>query len=349
VTRVGVDVGGTFTDLVVVDDEGRLHTSKTPSTPGRPDDAVLAALTGASDRDPEVGDPDFLGHGTTVTTNAVLERDLPETALVTTEGFRDVLEIGRQDRPDLYDLDVERPAPLVPRDRRYEVTERVGPGGRVLVDLDESDVRDVAGRIPDSVAAVAVSTLFSFAEDDHERAIAEVLDERLDARVVRSSAVLPEFREYERTATTALNAALSPVIDEYLGRLADRTRAAGIDREWGVMASNGGLMSTTSARDSPVSTLLSGPAAGVTGAGSLARAAGYEDVVTMDMGGTSTDVSLVDGGDPLFTTDWTIGDRPLRVPADCGPTRSAPPASTHAIDPPPAPTVSTSTIGTWTG
>ncbi|QSG12830.1 N-methylhydantoinase A/acetone carboxylase, betasubunit [Halapricum desulfuricans] len=313
-TRIGVDIGGTFTDVVIVDDEGRLRGVKTPSTPAQPDDGVIDGLSRARDDGIDVADAEFLGHGTTVATNAVLEDDLPPTALVTTDGFRDVLEIGRQDRPDLYDLDFERPPPLVPRDRRLTVSERIDPDGNVVEPLRDSAVAELADRLPD-VDAVAVSTLFAFRNPVHERAIREGLREHDDdVAIALSSAVLPEFREYERTSTTALNAALKPRLDAYLGRLSDRTRSIGIDEQWAVMQSHGGLMSVRTAREKPVNTVLSGPAAGVQGAQYLADEAGYEDVITMDMGGTSTDVSLVDGGEPSLSTDWEIAGYPLGVP-----------------------------------
>jgi len=313
-TRIGVDVGGTFTDVVVVDDDGRLRGLKTPSTPDRPDDGVVDGLEKAEAEGVDTATVTFLGHGTTVATNAVLEGDLPETALVTTEGFRDVLEIGRQDRADLYDLDFERPDPLVPRHRRLMVPERVGSDGEVVAPLDDADLDALVDRFPD-VESVAVSLLFSFRTPDHERRVRDRLREHdEDLTISLSSDVLPEFREYERTSTTALNAALGPVMETYLERLARRTREAGIEREPAVMQSHGGLTSADAASETPVNTVLSGPAAGVRGAGYLASAAGYEDVVTMDMGGTSTDVSLVTGGDPARTTDWAIAGYPLGVP-----------------------------------
>jgi len=314
-TRIGVDVGGTFTDVVVVDEEGRLRGLKTPSTPDRPDDGVVDSLEKAEREGADPAGVTFLGHGTTVATNAVLEGELPETALVTTEGFRDVLEIGRQDRGDLYDLDFERPEPLVPRDRRLTVPERIGPDGEVVEPLDDADVDALAERLPD-VEAVAVATLFSFRTPDHERAVAEGLREAGydDLSISLSSEVLPEFREYERTSTTALNAALRPVMETYLDRLSRRTREVGIERQPAVMQSHGGLTGAAAAAETPVNTVLSGPAAGVRGAGYLASAAGHEDVVTMDMGGTSTDVSLVASGEPARTTDWEIAGYPLGVP-----------------------------------
>ncbi|WP_226011385.1 hydantoinase/oxoprolinase family protein [Halomicrobium salinisoli] len=315
-TRLGVDVGGTFTDVVAVDEEGHLRGVKVPSTPDRPDDGVIDGLRRAEETGVDLPTVAFLGHGTTVATNAVLEGDLAPTALVTTEGFRDVLEIGRQDRAELYDLDFERTAPLVPRERRLTVPERIGPDGDVIEPLTDDDVAALVEELPDDADAVAVSTLFSFRDDAHERAIREGIRAagRDDLAVSLSSAVLPDFREYERTSTTALNAALTPRLETYLGRLARRTRAAGVEADPVVMQSHGGLTSADAAAERPVGTVLSGPAAGVRGAGYLAGAADHEDVITMDMGGTSTDVSLVEGGDPSLTTDWEIAGHPLGVP-----------------------------------
>ncbi|MFB6094905.1 MAG: hydantoinase/oxoprolinase family protein [Halodesulfurarchaeum sp.] len=315
-TRMGVDVGGTFTDVVSVDDEGAIHSLKTRSTPDNPEKGVIDGLEEGLHAGMDRETIEFLGHGTTVTTNAVLEGDLPPTALVTTEGFRDVLEIGRQERPALYDLAFERPDPIVPRDWRFTVPERVGPDGETISELEDRDAREVAEAIPDRVDAVAISTLFSFRDAEHERQLEETIArKRPDVTVSRSSRVLPEFREYERTSTTAMNAALAPVIGAYLATLETQSRDLGIDQDWVIMRSNGGLMSAEAATERPVTTLLSGPAAGVKGAQYLAGSADYENVLTMDMGGTSTDVSLIEGGEPTRTTDWEIGPYPVRVPA----------------------------------
>ncbi|MFB6113412.1 MAG: hydantoinase/oxoprolinase family protein [Halodesulfurarchaeum sp.] len=310
-----MDIGGTFTDVVTID-EGTIDTEKTPSTPDDPEAAVLSGLETADEADVAIRESDFLAHGTTVTTNAVLEDELPETALITTDGFRDVLEIGRQDRPDLYDLTFDRTNPIVPRRLRLTVDERIDSAGTVLSKLDEEAVRSTIESLPDSVESVAVSTLFSFENPVHEEAIRQIIESEGDVEYITlSSAVLPEFREYERTSTTVLNAALRPVIEDYVSRLSRKTRDLGIQKDWVVMQSNGGLMSVERAQSRPVTTLLSGPAAGVKGAQFLAESAGVSNVITMDMGGTSTDVSLIEDGEPTKTTDWTIGGRPLRVPA----------------------------------
>ena len=314
--RIGVDVGGTFTDVVTVRD-GSLHVAKTPSTPDAPDEGVLDGLDlSFADLDYDHSEVDFFAHGTTVATNAVLERDWAQTALVTTDGFRDALEIGRQARPDIYDFEVTKPEPVVPRDRRYEVKERLDEHGRVERPLDEPAVREVAAEIRDSEAdSVAVALLFAFENDAHERRVAEILREEDAASSIScSSDVLPEIREYERTLATSLNAALKPVMDAYVGRLEGSIRDRGIPASLQIMQSNGGTIDADRARMRPVDTLLSGPAAGVQGAAHVAALRGFEDVITMDMGGTSCDVSLVRDGDPVVSTDLEVGDYPLRIP-----------------------------------
>jgi N-methylhydantoinase A len=313
-TRVGVDIGGTFTDLVMVRD-GRVDVTKTPSTPAAPERGVVDGLRRLREaKNLRFDAVDFLAHGTTVATNAVLEGEWADTALVTTEGFRDALEVGRQARPDIYDFQAEKPAPVVERDRRYEVPERLDERGEVLEPLEEAAVRDLADEL-DDVDSVAVSLLFSFEDDSHERRVRELLrGAGVDARFSLSSETLPEIREYERTLTTALNAALKPVMDQYIGTLAAEVEERGIDAELKIMQSNGGIITAAAARDRPVNTLLSGPAAGVQGATYVAGLAGFEDVITMDMGGTSCDVSLVESGDPLVSTDVEVGDYPVNVP-----------------------------------
>ncbi len=314
--RVGVDIGGTFTDIVTVRD-GRIEVTKTPSTPDAPENGVMDGLEKACEREGwEFDSVSFLGHGTTVATNAVLEQTWAETALVTTAGFRDVLEIGRQARPDIYDFQAEKPTPFVPRDRRFEVTERLDERGQVLTALDEESVQAIAERLTASeVESIAVALLFSFENAAHEKRVRELLQETgLDLTYSLSSDVLPEIREYERTLVTAMNAALKPVMARYIGNLEAETATAGIDTELTIMQSNGGIIAADTARERAVRTLLSGPAAGVQGATAIAERCGFSDVITMDMGGTSCDVSLVEGGDPLVSTDVEIGEYPIGVP-----------------------------------
>jgi N-methylhydantoinase A len=315
-TRVGVDIGGTFTDVVTIRD-GTVRVTKTPSTPDALEEGVVTGLRQATGKAGfEFADVGFLAHGTTVATNAVLEREWADTALVTTEGFRDALEIGRQARPDIYDLGAEKPTPVVERDLRFEVPERLDERGNVVTDLDEDRVRAVAAEIADAdVDSVAISLLFAFEDDSHERRVKELLEaEGLDVSYSLSSSVLPEIREYERTLATSLNAGLKPVMDAYVGALEADVADLGVPAELKIMQSNGGVITADVSRERPVNTLLSGPAAGVQGAAYVAGLAGLDDVVTMDMGGTSCDVSLVQGGDPVVSTEVAVGDYPVSVP-----------------------------------
>ena len=306
---VGVDTGGTFTDLVF-HDGARLVTHKLPSSPPAFDRAVVAGCEALLAKAGWDGSFELV-HSTTVGTNALLERKGARTALITTEGFRDVLEIGRQARPELYNLVVSKPEPLVPRARRHEVAERVTAGGRVLVPLSDAAIEAALDALDDDTEALAVCLLFSFVHPAHEARIAAAARARGWNTSV-SSEILPEFREYERTATTVANAYVAPVMKSYLDRLAAASPAAALR----VVQSNGGSCSAAQAAERPVHTLLSGPAAGVIGALAVARqACGREDarVVTFDMGGTSTDVALLDGAAGL-STELDLGGVPVRVP-----------------------------------
>ena len=294
--RLGVDTGGTFTDLV--GDDGRV--TKVPSTPHHPSRALRAALDEAG-----VGtDAELLAHGTTVATNALLQHHRGRVALVTTKGFADVIEIARQVRPSLYDPMVDRPPPLVPRELRLEVEERLDGRGQELVPLDSSRVPDVPG----TVDAVAVCLLHADLDAGHEQRVAKELAARgLD--VTCSHEVSPEFREYERIVTTVTNALLRPVCRDYLRDL------EGLAREVLVMTSAGGLVPVVEAAERPAALLLSGPAAGVRAAAAVATACGYPDAVSFDMGGTSTDVCLVRGGAPEPAPTRTVAGYPIRLPA----------------------------------
>jgi N-methylhydantoinase A len=302
--RLGVDVGGTFTDLVAVS-EGRIVTAKVPSTPSDQSEGVLAAVE-ASGLDLRGCD---LRHGTTVATNALLERKGARTGLLTTEGFRDVIEIGRQNRPSLYDLARDRPPPLVPRELRFAVRERMGLDGSIEP-LDEESVRHAAEQLGE-VDAVAICLLFAYLYPEHERRVGELVREALPgAHVSLSSEVLPEFREYERFATTVADAYLGPVLGAYLRRLEER-----LGEEVLVMQSSGGVLPLAEAAGHAAAAVLSGPAGGAVGAAFVARACGYEDALTLDMGGTSTDVALVVGGEVATTTETVVGGVPIRLPA----------------------------------
>ena len=314
--RVGVDIGGTFTDVVTIRD-GSVTVNKTPSTPVSPERGVLGGLEAAREQGGWAFESvSSLGHGTTVGTNAVLEGTWAETALLTTEGFGDILEIGRQDRPDIYDFRVERATPIVPRDRRYEVRERLDERGAVLADLDEDSVRSVAEALRESDAeSVAICLLYAFENAEHERRVRDLLRaEGVDLPLSLSSDVLPEIREHERTLATAMNAALKPVMEGYIGDLGNELSRAGLGSDPGIMQSNGGIIAADVARDRPVRTLLSGPAAGVQGATAIAKRCGFEDVITMDMGGTSCDVSLVEDAEPVVSTDVEVGPYPVGMP-----------------------------------
>ena len=316
---LGVDVGGTFTDFLLWED-GRPLVYKRPSTPDDPSRAVLAGLD-------EMGwTPDEVVHGSTVATNAVLERKGARTALITTRGFRDVLAIGRQTRPKLYDLEPRRPPPLVPDELRLEANERLDHRGRVLRTLSRREVEALLDRLAGrGVESLAVCFLFSFLNPKHERLVRDAARRR-GLPCSASFEVLPEYREYERTSTTVLNAYVAPVVERYLSRLAEELGGAGrakgpADRgrrargtvRLRVMQSNGGSARAGAAGALAVRTVLSGPAGGVAGAFRLARAADYGRIITLDMGGTSTDVCLCDGAVP-FTAEATIDGLPLRIP-----------------------------------
>jgi N-methylhydantoinase A/oxoprolinase/acetone carboxylase beta subunit len=293
---VGVDTGGTFTDGV--DADGR--ATKVLSSRADPSRAVAAAIA-------ELGDvaPELLAHGTTVATNILLERRGAVVALVVTDGFADLLEIGRQDRPSLYDIWADRPEPLVPRHLRYEVVGRLVADGSELTPVD---TESLPASLPDDVEAVAVSLLHSDLDDRHERVVSEWLEQR-GHDVTRSSAVSPEFREYERTLTTVVNAYLRPACRPYLRGI------DGLAEEVLVMTSAGGLVPLDAAVDIPAALLLSGPAGGVRAGAAAAAANGFPDAVTFDMGGTSTDVCLVRGGAPEPAPGRMVGGFAIRLPS----------------------------------
>lgn len=306
---VGVDIGGTFTDFVWVED-GTLRVLKLPTTPAQ-EEGFLAVLKNFPEEKIE-----RIVHGTTVATNALLQGKWARTALITTEGFRDVLEIGRQNRPSLYDLFCDRPAPIVPREWRLEVPERLDAQGRAIKPLDEGKVRELAGKIAaGGIESVAVVTLFSFLNPVHERRILEILrEEGVEAPITLSCEVLPEFREYERTSTTAVTAALRPVVEGYLSRLSRALSARGVKAPLLVMQSSGGVTGTDEAAKKAAALLLSGPAGGVIGARRVGLAAGFRDLITLDMGGTSADVSLIRDGKIPLTSERGVAGRPVRLP-----------------------------------
>jgi len=302
---IGIDTGGTFTDLVIFQ-KGKLTVHKVLSTPDDPSRAIVQALESLD----VLQCADVIVHGSTVATNAVLEHKGVMTGLITTAGFRDVLEIGRQARPLLYDLQVQKVQPLVPRERRVEVIERLNERGEVLIPLDETSLEEALRILSRAgVSSIAISLLFSFTNPAHERRVAEQA-RALGFAVSVSSEVLPEFREYERTSTVVLNAYIGPLMDRYLRRLEEILPSKTVLR---IMQSNGGSISSQQAQREAARTLLSGPAAGVVGAAFMAEASGYRQVIALDIGGTSTDVALVNGA-IVETTAGQVGGYPTRLP-----------------------------------
>ena len=312
---VGVDVGGTFTDLIAYGEGDVLHSAKVPSLPGEQWRGVLDALAALGVEPASIR---AFVHGTTIATNALLERKGARTGLVTTEGFRDLLEIGKGRRlvGGLFDTEWRRPAPIVPRDRRLEVPERTAADGSVVRSLDGFDFDALAAALRGKgVEAVAVALLNSYVNRGNEQAVARALASRLDSVAISESAALtPERGEFERTSTAVLNACLTPVMRGYLAALEAALRDRGIAAPVNIMGSNGGAMTLAAAAERCAGTFLSGPVGGVTGAVRVAESAGVEDVITFDMGGTSTDVALVHGLAPRMSHDNQIDAYPLKMP-----------------------------------
>src|SRR5882672_11472567 len=313
---VGIDVGGTFTDLTAVDDAtGTVVVTKVPSEPRNEAAAVLAGLQalGIAGRDVR-----RLVHGTTVGTNAVLERRGARVAILTTAGFRDLIEIGRTKRniPALFVPTFVRPKPVVERRHRFEVVERLAADGGVLVRLDPASVeRALDGAVAAGAEALAVCLLHAYLNPQHERAVADIAKGRCPGLPVSGSAdVVAEYREFERFSTTVLNAYLQPLMDGYLAALEARLRATGYGHGVLTVASSGGMMTTETARRLPIKTIFSGPAGGVSQACFIGEATGVRDLITYDMGGTSTDVCLVRNLTPLATSDAMIAAFPVKVP-----------------------------------
>ncbi|RVT95027.1 hydantoinase/oxoprolinase family protein [Sphingomonas crocodyli] len=316
--RIGLDVGGTFTDFVVSDrDAGTLRFFKTPSTPSDPSEAIVEGIRQVLDLfSIAPHEVEYVGHGTTVATNMIIERRGVKTGLLTTQGFRDVLAIGRQTRPDLFDYSVVKPEPLIRRVHRLVVDERLDAQGQVLTPLDTDSVDAALDELARAkVEAVAICFLHSYRNPSHEQLVRDKVAARLPGVFVSiSSEVLPEFREFERMSTTALNAYVGPKMKAYLDRLRTNIAASGLKVEPLTVHSNGGLLPMKTVEQLPVLTCLSGPAAGVVGAASIGRAADILDLVTFDVGGTSTDVSLITGGRPKFTSERLVAGFPVKLP-----------------------------------
>jgi N-methylhydantoinase A len=310
--RIGVDIGGTFTDGTLVDSTtGKVTTSKVLSTPSNPASGFISAVEKllASDDSVNPEAVEHVVHATTVATNAIIEGKTAKTAFITTEGFRDMLEIARQIRPSLYDLQFEKPAPLVPRQLCFEVPERLDAKGEVVTPLDEQALAKVVDQIAESgVEAVAVCLLHSYRNPDHEQRIGEALKAKLPNVVISlSSDVVPEFREYLRASTTVINSSVAPIVSTYLNAITEQLHAAKVTSELLVMQSSGGVYPAEAAAENPVFMVESGPAAGAVAAASLGTALGHPNVISFDMGGTTAKASLIRNGQPNITKDYSVG------------------------------------------
>jgi N-methylhydantoinase A len=309
--HLGVDIGGTFTDVVLLGGDGALRTRKVLSTP---DDYARGVIDGALGLLDEAGvapgEVTGIVHATTVASNTVLEGQGARTALITTAGFRDVLEMRRLRIPVMYDLQYDKPAPLVPRRRRYEVTERMGPGGEAWLELDEPSVLAAAEAVrQDGVDALAIALLHSYASPAHEHRVAELVRGVVgdDVFVTCSADILPEIREYERTSTTVVNAYVGPAVSAYLRSLTGKLADSGIVAPLEIMQSAGGTMSPAAAQRRPAYLVESGPAAGVIACAHLARVSGRTNVISFDMGGTTAKAAMLEDGEPVRTTEYEIG------------------------------------------
>jgi N-methylhydantoinase A len=313
---LAVEIGGTFTDMIVSfrdGDQTHQRSLKVPSTPAHPEEGVMKGIQLLGLAMDTVAD---VLHGSTVGTNAVLERKGAATALLVTDGFRDILEIQRGDKRNIYDINYQRTRPLVPRDRVYSIPERLDAGGNVLLRLDEAAVAAAGQRIREAgIAAVAICFLHSYANPAHELRAKQLIGEAAPGvLVLTSSELLPQFREYERASTSVMSAYVSPIMASYVSGLSDRLRSEGFRGSMLITQSNGGVLPATAIEREVVRTLLSGPAAGVTGAVHVATSLGHDDIITLDMGGTSTDVCLIRGGAPLVSIANEIAGLPVAVP-----------------------------------
>jgi N-methylhydantoinase A len=320
--RVGVDSGGTFTDVCLVEEAtGRVQVWKVSSTPDDPSRAIAQGVKeGMARALPDAARPAeairYFGHGTTVATNALLTHRGAKVGLITSDGFRDLLEIGRQKRPSLYDLHADKPPTLAPRALRREVPERVTKDGAVETPLDLDAVRQAARALrEDGVEAAAVCFLYSFVNPAHEAAARAVVEEELPgAFICASHEIAPEFREFERLSTTVVNAYLGPIMHRYIGRLSQRLADLGMTATPHLTQSNGGVVGFEAAARAPVRAVLSGPSTGVVAAEAIGAQAGFSDIITFDMGGTSSDVALMQGGQPRLASEAVVHGYPLKAP-----------------------------------
>jgi len=316
--RLGVDVGGTFTDLILFDEDSRsVHQTKVASTPDDPSEGVVNGIDRLMPEHSLAGE-DFgqVIHGTTVATNALLEKEGVKTGLITTAGFEDVLQIGRQTRPDLYDFWEHRPEPLVHRRNRVGVSEKVSPEGDVVEPLDHNELETAVARLEhNGIDAIAVCLLHAYANVEHEQAVEEyVYSELPDTTVAVSSDIVPEYREYERMSTTIINAYVQPLMADYLDRLETKLLKRNIDASLQIMQSNGGEMSSETASEKSVHTLLSGPSAGVLTGQLIGDVTNTGNLITFDVGGTSSDICTIYEGEPENSVENEIGGYPVRIP-----------------------------------
>jgi N-methylhydantoinase A len=316
--RIGVDTGGTFTDVGLVDEvTGNIVVTKVPSTPDNPSRAVVNGVLQIMRQEGiSATEINFFIHGTTVATNALLELKGAITALITTEGFRDVLHVGRQTRPSLYDFYAHRPRPIVPRQRRYEAKERMLYTGEIHTPLDEGGIRGICADMhAKNVQAVAVCLLHSYANPQHESRIKEiVLEECPDIFITLSSEILPEFREYERMSTVCINGYVMPKVNKYVADLARQLVDINVKSGLYIMQSNGGVITAETARESSARTVLSGPAGGALSGAFICAQTNLGEIITVDMGGTSLDICLIERGQPKYTTESQIGGYPIKLP-----------------------------------
>ncbi|MEM7115983.1 MAG: hydantoinase/oxoprolinase family protein [Chloroflexota bacterium] len=309
--RLGIDIGGTFTDATLINEAtGEIFISKVSSTPARPEEGFITAVSRIlAENNVAPSAVSYLVHGTTVATNAIIEGKIARTAFITTEGFRDMLEIQRQIRPSLYDLHFEKPKPLVPRYLCFGVPERLNAAGEVLVELDETAVSDITSQLQTAnIESIAVCLLHAYKNPVHERRLGQLLAQQLpNVHLSLSSEIAPEFREYYRASTTVINAGIRPIVATYLHNIETHLREMGITAELLLMQSSGGVYTFAEARRKPVYMVESGPAAGVISAAFLGESLGKKEIISFDMGGTTAKVGLIQGGTPKITKDYEVG------------------------------------------
>lgn len=316
--RIGVDTGGTFTDVSLIEEAtGKVYITKVPSTP---ENSAVGVMNGVEQILSETGvssqDVSFFIHGSTVATNTLLEKKGAKTALITTTGFRDVLEIGRQTRPKLYEFRARRADPLIPRNLRWELDERINANGEIIKPIDEKDLEAIYSLIKDNeIESVVICFINSFLNPENEHQLKRALERKFEnLAVTASSDILPEIKEYERTSTVAVNGYVMPKMKFYLKDLEKSLKELGVPSELYIMQSNGGIISTDTAVEKPVRTVLSGPAGGVISGVDIAKQTGEGNLITIDMGGTSLDTALINNGNPQYTTNSSINDFPINVP-----------------------------------